>query len=253
MTTVSLVFVTKNEEEGLLEILPQMDFSAFDQVMAIDGHSKDRTRELLRSYGVQVIKQSAPGLGAATLEARTHCTTDAMIFFHPDGNEDFRDLPKFIEHLELGYEMVIASRMIQGAYNEDDDNLLKWRKWANLGFALIANTLFGSPRCRVTDVVQGFRAITCEAFDRLHLDQTNCTIDYQMVIRALKARLKIAEFPTVEGHRIAGATNFASIPTGVAEVKMLLREIWLGNSFLRQPIPQPIEIPQPSIKKSNIL
>ena len=230
---ISLVFITKNEEVGLGVILPAMDFSLFDQVYAIDAHSQDGTREQFLQQGIPVYQQSIPGLGAATLQARDHCTTDAMIFFHPDGNEDYRDLPRFIEQLRLGHALVIASRMIEGSYNEDDNQVFKWRKWANLGFALISNTLFGSRRCRVTDVVQGFRAITCDAFDRLKLDQTNCTIDYQMVIRALKLRLRIAEFPTIEGERIAGATNFASIPTGIAEVKMLWREILLGRSFMQ--------------------
>lgn len=215
-----------------------MDLSLFDQVYAIDAHSKDGTNEQFVQKGIPVYQQSVPGLGAATLQARNHCTTDAMIFFHPDGNEDYRDLPKFIDHLRLGHELVIASRMIKGSFNEDDDKVLKWRKWANLGFAFISNTLFGSRHCRVTDVVQGFRAITCEAFDRLGLDQTNCTIDYQMVIRALKLRLRIAEFPTIEGTRIAGATNFASIPTGIAELKMLWREIWLGRSFAKATAPR---------------
>lgn len=233
MSTVSLVFITKNEEAGLLKILPQVDLKIFDQIYAIDGHSKDGTCEVFDYYGIQVIKQSIPGLGGATLAARANCKTDSMVFFHPDGNENPKDLPKFIDALNLGYELVIASRMIAGSYNEDDDKVFKLRKWANLGFALIANTAFGSRRCRVTDVVQGFRAISCNAFDRLCLDKTDCTIDYQMVIRALKARLKIAEFPTIEGRRVAGATNFASIPTGIAEVKMLLREFRIGNSFLR--------------------
>jgi glycosyltransferase involved in cell wall biosynthesis len=228
---ISLVFITKNEEVGLGAILPAMDFSLFDEVYAIDAHSKDGTSEQFAKQEISVYQQSNPGLGAATLQAREHCTTDAMIYFHPDGNEDYRDLPKFIEQLRLGHELVIASRMIKGGYNEDDSQVFKWRKWANLGFALISNTLFGSRHCRVTDVVQGFRAITCDAFDRMQLDQTNCTIDYQMVIRALKLRLRIAEFPTIEGERIAGATNFASIPTGIAEVKMLWREIWLGRLF----------------------
>lgn len=230
---ISLVFITKNEKVGLSAILPEMNLSLFDQVYAIDAHSNDGTSELFAQHGIAVYQQTVPGLGGATLEARKHCTTNAMVFFHPDGNENHKDLFLFIDHLHLGYEFVIASRMIKGSYNEDDNRIFKWRKWANLGFALIANTLFGNRNHRVTDVVQGFRAITCEAFDRLELDQLNCTIDFQMVIRSLKARLKIAEFPTIEGHRIAGATNFASIPTGIAELKMLLREIWLGNSFLR--------------------
>lgn len=253
MVRTSLVFITRNEEVGLRSILPQINLSQFAQVYAVDGNSEDGTRDIFRSCGIEVFRQTTPGLGAATMEARLHCKTEAMLFFHPDGNEDFKDFPKFIEHLEAGYELVIASRMIKGAYNEDDSEILKVRKWANLGFALISNTLFGSRKCHVSDVVQGFRAITCEAYDQLRLDQTNCTIDYQMVIRALKARLKIAEFPTHEGQRIGGATNFASIPTGIAEVKMLLREIRIGNSFLHQTHSQPAQVLQPSIKERNLL
>lgn len=229
---VSLVFVTKNEAKGLLAVLPKINLNIFDQIFAVDANSQDGTRNIFENYGIKVISQSIPGLGGATLEARSYCKTDAIVFFHPDGNEDPRDLTKFVDYLNLGYELVIASRMLKDSYNEEDSSVFKFRKWANLGFALIANTAFGNRRCRVTDVVQGFRAITCHGFDRLSLDQTNCTIDYQMVIRSLKARLKIAEFPTIEGKRIGGTTNFASIPTGVAEVRMLFREFWIGNSFL---------------------
>ncbi|MCU0567001.1 MAG: glycosyltransferase [Oculatellaceae cyanobacterium Prado106] len=253
MVNVSLVFVTRNEEVGVAEILPQMDLSRYAEVYAIDGCSQDATCEILERYGVKVYQQSIPGLGGATMEARKRCKTDAMIFFHPDGNEDFRDIPKFLEYLDLGYELIIASRMIKGAYNEDDSKIFKIRKWANLCFALISNTLFGSRKCKVSDVVQGFRAISCAGYDRLNLDQTNCTIDYQMVIRALKAHLRIAEFPTHEGHRIAGATNFASIPTGIAELKMLLREIRLGKSCLSQGYAQTSQVMQPSLEKRNLL
>lgn len=232
MIKVSLVFITKNEAKGLLAILPKIDLNLFDQVYAVDANSRDGTRDIFENYGIKVVSQSIPGLGGATLEARARCKTDAIVFFHPDGNENPRDIPKFIDYLTLGYELVIASRMLKDSYNEEDGSVFKFRKWANLGFALIANTAFGNRRCRVTDVVQGFRAITCNAFDRLCLDQTDCTIDYQMVIRSLKARLRIAEFPTIEGKRIGGTTNFASIPTGIAEVRMLWREFLIGNSFL---------------------
>jgi len=235
MTKVSLVFITKNESKGLRAVLPKINLNNFAQVYAMDANSNDGTKDVFANYGITVVAQSIPGLGGATLEARACCKTDAIVFFHPDGNEDPRDLPKFIDYLNLGYELVIASRMLKDAYNEEDSSVFKFRKWANLGFALIANTGFGNRCYRVTDVVQGFRAVTCSAFDRLHLDQTNCTIDYQMVIRALKVRLRIIEFPTIEGSRIGGSTNFASIPTGIAEVKMLLREFWIGNSFLDNP------------------
>jgi hypothetical protein len=48
------------------------------------------------------------------------------------------------------------------------------------------------------------------------------------VIRALKVGVPITEFPTREGQRVDGQTHFASIPTGIAELKLLGREIWMG-------------------------
>jgi hypothetical protein len=155
----------------------------------------------------------------------------AMIFFHPDGNEAPEDIPKFVQRFEQGYDFVVASRMAPGAKNEEDQNFLKPRKWTNLSLGWIARTLWPSQNGTVSDVVNGFRAITCAAFDKLQLDQLDCTIDYQMVIRAHKEKLRIAEFPTHEGLRIAGETNFKSIPTGLAELRMLGREIWIGRRY----------------------
>ena len=54
-------------------------------------------------------------------------------------------------------------------------------------------------------------------------------LDYQMVVRALKYRVTITEFPTREGQRLDGATNFASWSTGVAELKLIWREMLCGR------------------------
>jgi glycosyltransferase involved in cell wall biosynthesis len=228
---ITLVLVTKNERIGSEAILPKVPFHAVDHTIAVDAGSTDGTAEFFRQQGIPVLIQSRPGLGAAVLEARRAVRDGAMIFFHPDGNEDPCDIPKFVRYLRQGYDFIIASRMIEGARNEEDERLLRLRKWTNLGFAWIARTLWPSRNGMVTDVVNGFRAITCAAFDQLRLDSEDCTIDYQMVIRAHKEKLRILEFPTREGHRIAGETNFKSVPTGLAELKMLAREIWIGRRY----------------------
>ena len=131
--------------------------------------------------------------------------------------------------LREGHEFVVASRMIAGAHNEEDEQLFKWRKYANLGFVGLANLFFGHGGNRTSDVTNGFRGITCAAFDRMQLTSRDLTMDYQMVIRALKLGIRITEFPTREGNRIDGATNFSSIPTGLAELKLLWRELRMGR------------------------
>jgi glycosyltransferase involved in cell wall biosynthesis len=227
--TVTLVLVVRNEEVGLRHVLPRLPRAEFDDCFAIDGNSTDRSVEVMTEAGVRVHAQKERGLGAAMIEARQVVRTDAFVYFHPDGNEDPADLPRMCALLRGGAEFVVASRMIAGARNEEDDHLFKWRKYANLGFVGLANVLFGHGGNRTSDVTNGFRGITCAAFDRMRLTSRDLTMDYQMVIRALKLGIRITEFPTHEGNRIDGATHFASIPTGVAELKLLWREVRMGR------------------------
>jgi len=60
---------------------------------------------------------------------------------------------------------------------------------------------------------------SCDAFDRLNLDQTDCTIDYQMVIRALKARLRITEFPTKEGKELVVPLTLPLFPPALLRLE----------------------------------
>ena len=229
--SVSLALIVRNEAIGIREIVPRIDRSAFDQVFAVDGNSTDDTVAVLAAMGIQTVAQEGRGLGAAMMDARLALApgTDAMVFYHPDGNEDPADLPRMAELLRGGAEFVVASRMVAGAVNEDDHLWFKWRKWANIAFATLANVLFAHGGNRTTDVTNGFRGITVDAWDRLRLTSRDLTMDYQMVIRALKLGVPIAEFPTAEGLRCAGATNFASLPTGIAELKLVWRELKLGR------------------------
>jgi glycosyltransferase involved in cell wall biosynthesis len=230
---ISLAFLTKNELPGLRAVFPAVQLSVVDQVFAVDGSSSDGTVEFFRERGIPVHQQRERGLGAAMLEARAHTTTDALIYFHPDGNEDPADIPKFIERLNAGSEFVVASRMITGGRNEEDVSLWRPRKWANRGLGLIANTLFSRNGVRTTDITNGFRAITCATFDRMCLSARDLTMDFQMIIRALKLGIPIDEFPTREGERIGGQTNFSSFATGLKEVELIWTELLQGHAVFK--------------------
>ena len=110
-----------------------------------------------------------------------------------------------------------------GARNEEDDQVLRARKWANKAFNALANLLFRRSGPYITDSINGYRAITHVAAEKLQLDASDYTIEYQMTIRALNAGLNIVEFPTIEGNRVAGVTGATSIPTGIR----FIRRLWL--------------------------
>lgn len=230
---IALILLVRNERPCLEVILPTLPpagpGAGYDDIVAVNGGSTDGSLDVLAAHGIRVIAQSRRGRGEAFHLAFAEVAADAYIFFSPDGNEAVSDLPRFRPLLESGGQLVIASRMMRGAINEEDHQLLKWRKWANNAFNLMANLAFRRGGRFVTDTINGYRAITRQAALGLCLDATDYTIEYQMTIRALKARVPIVEFPTVEGQRIAGETQAHSIPTGLRFLRCLWREIKAGR------------------------
>jgi len=228
----TLCLLTFNEKECLEVILPQLlerrDLLACDEIFGIDGGSTDGTIDIYKKYDIPFISQKNRGRGDAFHTAYREIDADAYIFFSPDGNEDINDISKFKTYLQDGYDIVIASRMMQGAKNEEDDKLFRFRKWANNIFNFASNVSFRKTGQYVTDSINGFRAITKEAAVRLNQDARDYTIEYQMTIRAFKHKLKIKEFPTTEGERLFGETKAPSIPTGLRFLKCYFKEVLLN-------------------------
>ncbi len=226
---VALCILTLNERPCLEKIFPLIpkpsDNSGYDKIYAIDGGSKDGTVEYLNKHNVTCISQKNKGRGDAMLTAFEKIKSDAYIFFSPDGNENPKDLPKFKRYLSQGNDLVIASRIMKGSHNEEDDNFFKPRKWANIFFNILANLFFKKSGNYIYDTINGYRAITKKATNIMKLDAPDYTIEYQMTIRAFKNSLSIAEFPTYEGKRVAGETGVPSIPTGIRFIKRFLKEL----------------------------
>jgi len=225
---ITLCLLTRNELPCLQKIFPQIPApsvdAGYDEIVAIDGGSTDGTVEFFQKNNIPIIGQSRKGRGDAFLQAFSQINSDAYLFFSPDGNEAISDLPKFRQHLEQGADVVIASRMMKGAVNEEDHQWIRLRKWANNAFNFLANKTFNTSGRYITDSINGYRAITKSAAKKLGLDAFDYTIEYQMTMRAMKAGMNIVEFPTIEGQRIAGDTGANSIPTGIAFVKRLMSE-----------------------------
>jgi glycosyltransferase involved in cell wall biosynthesis len=222
----AIVLLTFNEIEALPQIFDKIPRDGAE-LAAVDGGSKDGTREWLAARKVPVLGQPRRGRGVAFREAVERLDADEFVFFSPDGNEDPNDIPKLFAALEEGYDLAIASRMMKGAFNEEDVHWFRPRKWVNQAFTLIANLLWNRG-AYVTDTINGFRAVKREAFRSLGCDADGFVIEYQMSIRAMKKGLKIKEIPTHEGQRLGGVSTAESWPTGIIFLKQLGRELRQG-------------------------
>jgi glycosyltransferase involved in cell wall biosynthesis len=232
---ILLCMLVRNERECLEIMLPRLPRAGdgFDAIVAVDGNSTDGTVELLAQWGIETLRQTRRGRGAAYLEVMEKYPADAYLFFSPDGNEDVADFSKFRRYLENGADLVIASRMMKGAVNEEDGHIFRPRKAANLTFNFFANLAFRKSGPYITDSINGFRAIRRSLAEKLDLDADGYTIEYQMTIRTMRAGGRIAEFPTHEFPRLAGETGAPSLQTGIAFLGCFFRELLRRNSAAR--------------------
>ena len=223
--TVGLCLITWNELEGCKHDVPLIDRSQFDQVYCIDGGSTDGTVEYLQEQGIEVYRQTAKGLNQACKDGANFCKCDAFVFFHTKGSIPVEDTYKFRELYEQGYEFIVGSRMMKESHNEEDDKLLKPRKWFVLGLGLAAKILFKKEGNTIWDSLHGFRGMTVEAFKKCDISDMSPSVDIEMVCRSYKLKLKRIEFPTTERPRIAGETHFKAYSTGKKLLKYLFWEI----------------------------
>lgn len=225
---IALIIFTKNERRNSEQIYNKIPKNVVDKIYVIDAGSIDGTQEFWKNKHTQVYPQKYKGVGGAYESAFKNTEEDALIFFHPDGNMEPQDIKKFVRLLKDGHQFVIATRMAKGSVNEEDDQLIKPRKWFCQGLGVVANIIWGRDKNRCSDPTQGYRAFTRKAYEKLMIEipPPNAS-DYQQIIRALKLKVKITEFPTKEGKRIYGESTFPSFKTGLDQLKLLWKELIL--------------------------
>jgi len=226
----TLILLTYNEIEGTTRLYDSIPLACAGEVFAVDGGSTDGTVEFLKTRGIRVLPQDRRGRGRAFHIGMAAAGRENVVFFSTDGNEDPADIPKLFNKLDEGCGMVIASRMMAGAFNEEDVKLFRLRKWVNQLFTFAVNALWNRGPY-ITDTINGLRGIKKTAFSKLSCHTDGFDIEFLMTIRALKAGIKTAEIPTHEGARIGGISTAESWPTGVLFIKRLCKEVLIGGRF----------------------
>jgi glycosyltransferase involved in cell wall biosynthesis len=120
-TSITLFIPVMNEIDGLRAIMPRINREWIDEIFILDGGSTDGSKEFLLSTGYQVVDQKTKGVKGAFWEAFELIRGDVIIPFSPDGNSIPEDIPKLIEKINEGYDMVIASRYLGTTKSQDDD------------------------------------------------------------------------------------------------------------------------------------
>ena len=220
----AIVLLVLNEVDGLQKVWDDLPLDQFAITIAVDGGSTDGSREFLKAKGIPILDQPIKGRGVAFRVAAEALSTDRVIFYSPDGNEDPADISRLDDLLLDGARLAIASRFASGAINEEQD-LIRPRARVNKLLTWLANKIFNQNDRYVTDTINGFRALHRQ--DLLDLDTSvkRFPIEYQISIRAMSRGWDIRELSTIEGQRAGGESKALSWPVGKDHLKVLVSEL----------------------------
>jgi len=217
---VSVVIPCLNEAENIescvtaaLEAIMRMGVPG--EVVVADNNSEDDSARLAEQAGARVVVERRRGYGSAYLAGFAASRGRYIVMADADLTYDFHEIPRFVAALEDGAEMVIGDRM-----DNIQPGAMPWlhRYVGNPILTGLLNLFF---RTGISDAHCGMRALRREVLPRLDLRTTGMEFASEMVIRASKENLRIAEFP-IEYHPRGGESKLSSFRDGWRHLRFLL-------------------------------
>ncbi len=202
--TVCLAIPTLNEEATIADIVGSV-LPFVDEVLVVDGHSTDRTRELAEAAGARVALDPRKGKGAALRFALAETSADVVVFMDADGSHEAADIPRLVAPVRADEaDMVVGCRMTGGS-DELHGDLFKFTRL--IGSEIITMMINYRWRVRLTDVQNGFRAIRRDVGLALGLRENRFAIEEEMVMKALQRKYRVMNVSSHEYKRRHGESR----------------------------------------------
>jgi len=189
LSDVTIVIPTLNEAAGIGPLMDELRAEGYENIMVIDGYSKDETAEIARSKGAIVIPQHGAGKAGALKTAIENVETPYLLVMDGDYTYDPKDIRKLLLHC-TNYDEVIGFR--------DSTNISPIHRLGNKAINLTFNLLMN---VGLSDVCSGMYLLRTEAARMLHLRSRGFDVEVE-IAAGLCSIGKVTEVPISYRKRI---------------------------------------------------
>jgi hypothetical protein len=195
---VSVVIPCLNEQDTLERCIEKArralrERNIASEIIVADNGSTDSSRTIAERLGTRVVLIREPGYGSALMGGIAAARGRFVIIGDADDSYDFLEIPKMIDKLREGFDLVQGCRLPAGGGSIRPGAMPFLHRWiGNPFFSLLARKWFNAP---VNDVYCGLRGFTKAMYDRLNLRCTGMEFATEMIIKASLRGEKIAEVP----------------------------------------------------------
>ena len=218
--TVSVVIPCLNEAENI-EACVKLARETMEahgihgEVVVADNASEDGSPDLARAAGARVVHEPRRGYGSAYLAGFGAARGTYIVMADADLTYDFAEIPRFLEQLEAGAQLVMGDRM-----DNIQPGAMPWLH-QYVGNPILSGILNLFFRTGVRDAHCGMRAFRRDVLPALDLRTTGMEFASEMVIRAAKEKLDIRQLP-IDYHPRGGESKLSSFRDGWRHLRFLL-------------------------------
>lgn len=163
------------------------------EIVIADNGSTDKSVEIAHSLGSRVVNVEQKGYGSALMGGIEAARGRYVIMGDADDSYDWLEIPKFVNKLNEGYDLVQGCRLPSGGGKVLPGAMPFLHRWVgNPMFSYLARLWFTTP---VHDVHCGMRAFTKSFYETLNQKCTGMEFATEMLINATFHPCRITEVP----------------------------------------------------------
>ena len=224
MAVVSAIVPCLNEEKAIGQVVAGLLANGADEVVVVDGGSRDATCRLAEAAGARVIVEPRRGYGMAIQTGIAAVRADAgiLLFVDGDGSDRIERAPLLIGPIRAGRVDFVHGSRVRGDRETGAMSLPQ----------IVAGRLAGgllqlAYGARFTDM-SPFRAIRRDALDRLGMRDETYGWNLEMLMRAAAGGLRCEEVAVGQRPRRGGVSKVSG------DWRVAMRAAWvIATTFLR--------------------
>jgi len=192
------------------------------EVVIADNGSTDGSVEIAKRLGARVVHVEARGYGSALMGGIEAARGRFVLMGDADDSYDFLEIPKFVDKLREGYDLVQGCRLPAGGGTIVPGAMPFLHRWlGNPMLSKMVRVMFGAP---VRDTYCGMRGFTRDHYERLDQRCTGMEFATEMIIKSSLMGAKIAEVPITlhPDGRVAHGPHLRTFQDGWRTVRFFL-------------------------------
>ncbi len=216
---LTVLIPTLNEEEAIGKVLDEVLEVGVptENILVVDGGSRDRTVEIVRSKNIRVVKQYGRGKADAIKTGLEYIETPYVLIMDGDYTYPAEHIPMLYREIKKGYDLVIGARA------QMDSQPLLYR----LGNKLLSKTFNLLFSTSLRDVLSGMYIIRTDVLKEIGFEMKHFSVESEIVAHVASMGGKVREIPIKYRSRLG--EKKLRMKHGLSIFRDMIRLTWRYN------------------------